>query len=304
RWIVLDDTDSSITYSSAGWFTTNEAKENFGNFGPTYLSTLHGTNSSAEISFTFNGSSTRLFGTNEPGNESGTIDPSWDCLLDGTSIGRTDEFFYPANIWVFCNWVDGAAGEHTLTVRASSQAQTFWANMINYVPLPGASVASSQVVAVHHADKAIHYGEGWLTTSTFAKFATESGATVELDFEGTRLNWWGHIPDEYPRAPTTATYAIDSGSPTTFALRGLAKEEPFLFNQRFFQTPPLSPGSHTIRVVYGGNHETTPLTLTHVSIEGATLISSAVLYSPNATEPVTPPVVPSSNINPSSTLRT
>ncbi|KAH6888342.1 hypothetical protein BKA70DRAFT_1079473, partial [Coprinopsis sp. MPI-PUGE-AT-0042] len=284
RWIVVDNMDSSIDYNGSGWFTTNEAKENIGNFGPTYLSTLHGTNSSAELLFTFNGSAIRLWGTNNPREQSGIIDPDWDCLIDGASIGRIAHFAYAANFCVFCDWKGEVAGEHTLTVRASSKGQTFWVDMIDYVPPPEASVAIGQVVAVHHMDKVIRYGTGWNVLGDFARFTTEHGTTAEFEFEGrNQTTLVGLHPHYAPKASTTATYTLDGGPPVTFALRGPGKDEDTIFNQRFFETPPLSPGSHRILVVYGGNQETTPLTLTHLSIEGANSVSLSALYIPSQT---------------------
>lgn len=110
--------------------------------------------------------------------------PSWDCLIDGVSIGPTAHFAYPENNWVFCSWGDGVAGKHTLTVQATTLGQTFWVDKIEYVPLPEASVPSVQAVAVQYMDGAIHYGAGWATLLNFARFTTESGTTVEYEFEG------------------------------------------------------------------------------------------------------------------------
>ncbi|KAH6888346.1 hypothetical protein BKA70DRAFT_59894 [Coprinopsis sp. MPI-PUGE-AT-0042] len=115
RWTVIDNMDPSIRYNGPGWFSTNDAKETVGNFGPTYLSTLHGTNFNAELSFAFNRSAVRLWGTNNPRNQSGVISPKWDCLADGASIGPTAPFTYAENNWLFCDW-RGASGEHTLSL--------------------------------------------------------------------------------------------------------------------------------------------------------------------------------------------
>lgn len=78
----------------------------------------------------------------------------------------------------------------------------------------------------------------------------------------------GNIPNQWARTPTTAAYAVDGGPLTTFALKGLTDKQPTLFNQKFFETPWLELGPHRVLVVYQGNSDTTPLTLTNVFIEG------------------------------------
>jgi len=54
RLVVVDDTDPTIEYTGP-WFQDTGSQDNVGNFGPAYLSSLHGTNQSASLSFAFNG---------------------------------------------------------------------------------------------------------------------------------------------------------------------------------------------------------------------------------------------------------
>ena len=54
RWIIVDDVDSQIQYTGP-WFADQGSEDSVGNFGPPYLSTMHGTNSNASLSFAFNG---------------------------------------------------------------------------------------------------------------------------------------------------------------------------------------------------------------------------------------------------------
>ncbi|KAH6896372.1 hypothetical protein BKA70DRAFT_1406863 [Coprinopsis sp. MPI-PUGE-AT-0042] len=245
RWVVIDDMDPSIRYDSPGWFTTNEAKETIGYFGSTV----------------------RLWGTNNPHNQSGDLSPKWDCLVDGASIGPTTAFAHAENNWIFCDW-RGASGEHTLTMQAITLGQTFWVDKIEYIPFPGPSVEGPEAVSVPCMDESIRYGEGWGTTTEFARFTAQRGATLDFAFKGTKLSWWGFIPKEFPRAATRASYALDGGPSTPFALPSLSKKQTSTYNQMFFETSALPPGSHRLLVVYEGNQQTTPLTLTHLLIQG------------------------------------
>ncbi|KAH6890044.1 hypothetical protein BKA70DRAFT_1328817 [Coprinopsis sp. MPI-PUGE-AT-0042] len=292
RQVVIDDLDPLVRFDGGGWFTVNDPKESFGNFGPTYLSTLHGTNSSAQLSFTFDGSSVTLWGSNNPRNESGIIDPTWDCLIDNVDVGATDPFPFAENNWAFCDW-KGTPGEHTLTVRANSQGQTFWVDRVEYVPSPTANVAGGSVISVSHADNAIKLGEGWGALGGTANFTTSRGATAEVEFVGTRLSWWGFTPGEFSKAPTTAAYAIDGGPSTSFVLRGLADNQGTTYNQKYFETPLLTAGPHKVLVVYQGNGQTTPLSLTNLLIEGGNFTSplpgDPSIFAPTSSSSSTPP---------------
>lgn len=80
---------------------------------------------------------------------------------------------------------------------------------------------------------------------------------------GISLIWLGFYLNSLPNASTTATYAIDGQSPVTFGLNGASSECTGVeYNQVFFQTNQLPYGSHKLDVVYQGNSQTTPLTLT------------------------------------------
>ncbi len=58
RSLLVDDVDPSIQYTGGPWFQDTNATDTPGNYGGSLFSTLHGTNSSAVITFIFNGNST------------------------------------------------------------------------------------------------------------------------------------------------------------------------------------------------------------------------------------------------------
>ena len=85
---------------------------------------------------------------------------------------------------------------------------------------------------------------------------------------GVSLTWFGFYINTLALAPTTGTYAIDGQSPITFNLDGQSANGTGLeVNQIFFQTGQLSAGMHTLDVVYQGNSQTAPLTLSQLFVQ-------------------------------------
>jgi len=54
RWVVVDDTSAGIVYDGS-WVADVGSLNGTGNFGAPYMNTLHGTNSSVNLSFNFSG---------------------------------------------------------------------------------------------------------------------------------------------------------------------------------------------------------------------------------------------------------
>ena len=55
RYVLVDDTDPSIQYAGGPWFQDTNATDNLGYVGLSLFGTLHGVNSSAAITFEFDG---------------------------------------------------------------------------------------------------------------------------------------------------------------------------------------------------------------------------------------------------------
>lgn len=104
RWVVVDEADSSIHYTGPWFVASSNDLDSLGNFGPTYLRTSHGTNGTASFDYSFQGSAVNIFGTTNINNSSGTIDPTWECFIDGVIIGSTSPFQYAENNWLLCTW--------------------------------------------------------------------------------------------------------------------------------------------------------------------------------------------------------
>jgi hypothetical protein len=201
RLIVVDDSDPLIQYSGSGWFRDGGSMDGVGNFGPTFQHTLHGTNSSDSLSFSFHGvfhslfrvdfillfligSSVEVWGTNFPVNTASGIDPTWECFVDNVSIGATAYFQYPENNWLLCQKPQLNDGSHVLTVKVTSGGHTFWFDYIRYTPSASVSTTTSILLVDNH-DPAIVYGPGWGALGSTATFTTNLGSEMSFDFTGT-----------------------------------------------------------------------------------------------------------------------
>jgi hypothetical protein len=205
RFIVVDNVDPSIQYTGP-WFLNQGSENSVGNFGPPFQATLHGVQANASLSFPFNGehyflhpqqlcligisgSQIRVIGTNNIRNDSGVLDPTWQCFIDGISIGASAPFAFPENNWVFCNQDSLVDGPHILTVNATVlKNQTFWFDNIQYAP--SASVPLNEaVIMVDHLDSQLQYGTGWEALGTTANMTLVAGSTFNFNFIGMQLIW-------------------------------------------------------------------------------------------------------------------
>jgi len=67
---------------------------------------------------------------------------------------------------------------------------------------------------------------------------------------------------------TTGTWTIDDNPTKTFSLNG--RGAPVLYNEKYFQTPQYSMGSHRLIVTYNGDNSTTPLILSYLVVQNGT----------------------------------
>ncbi|KAF8964431.1 hypothetical protein BDZ97DRAFT_1919114 [Flammula alnicola] len=282
RSIIVDDTDSAITYAGA-WFTDTGSFDNTGNSGPPFQSTLHGTNSAASFSYAFNGSSVVIVGTNEFSTNSSTF-LSWQCIVDNENIPVIQTQPPAANRVPFCRKDGLADGRHTIFVNAMvSNQQTFLFDYIQYVP--SASVPLDQVsISVNSTDPQLIYSGQWQRSANGSS-TIQDGATLSFYFTGMSLYWFGFFALNAPFAFTTASYSIDGQDFIDFPLNAespLAKD-----NQLFFKTAQLPAGQHNITLIYHGNNFTTPLTLESLVIQNNVSTTTAASPTPSASLPAT-----------------
>ncbi|KAF9528097.1 hypothetical protein CPB83DRAFT_883694 [Crepidotus variabilis] len=241
RAVIIDDIDPSINYVGNSWHSDQGSRDSAGNFGPPFEHTLHGTDSSASLSFQFSGTTVKVYGSNNIRNDSGVLDPTWECFIDQQSIGASDPFPYVENNWPFCE-KSLSDGPHTLTINGD--------------------------------DPALHYSQGWRPIGT-AYMTQTNNTSLELEFTGVSVSLFTWVLSEYTGKPTSGSYAIDGSSPQTFDLNGHSDDNPITsYNQKLFDTPLLTMGRHHLSVVYNGNENTTPLTLEHFVVRNGTLSSS------------------------------
>ena len=135
------------------------------------------------------GTSVRVFGTSNLLNNSGVLDPTWDCFVDNISKGKTQPFEWPENNWMFCEEENLMDGPHTLTVNVTvMQAQPFLFDDIQYVPSASVSLEDA-AVRVDSSDSELQYGAGWITvdgsTNSKAIMTRQVGSNVTFHFFGT-----------------------------------------------------------------------------------------------------------------------
>ncbi|KAF8969566.1 hypothetical protein BDZ97DRAFT_1653481, partial [Flammula alnicola] len=281
RWVVVDDMNTDIQYSGPWFQDASGSQDSIGNFGPAYQSTLHGTKANASLAYAFSGTKVRVYGSNNLRNDSGVLDPVWECFVDKISIGATAPFQFAENNWVFCEQDALVDGPHVLTVNATVlKAQTFWVDQIQYVPSTSMAL-DQQAILIDSLDPQLElaYGQGWGALGGTANMTTQTGSLFNFDFTGISLSWYGFIPTELSHNATSGTYAVDGQTPVTFLLKGLPATSTTIYNQKFFQTPQLTAGQHKLVVTYQGSTQTTPLTLDYLVVQNGSIPSTGISSS-------------------------
>ncbi|KAF5317886.1 hypothetical protein D9611_014856 [Ephemerocybe angulata] len=266
RRVIVDDTDAQIQYVGPWQVDSRGSQDRVGNFGPTFLGTLHGVvHTSATFSFLYEGTDSKVFGTLQAVNQSGTIDPRWTCSIDDRIVPISPITPYPLNNWPLCDFTSIGAGVHNITVRIVSEQKHFWLDYIDYVPSPNPTIPTKPAFnQIDDQDNSIFYDDSWSRIGDFSMYTSRPGGRMTTNFTGTGVSWYGFIPEEMSHPSSLATYSIDDEAPIPFVLHGILAsdpESPTLYNQEFFQTPLLPYGNHTLTVVHNGNDEQTPLTL-------------------------------------------
>ncbi|KAF9458825.1 hypothetical protein BDZ94DRAFT_1269754 [Collybia nuda] len=267
RQIILDDTYEKIQYTGQGWFLDDTgSNDGVGSYGPTYLHTLHGTNSNGNLTFNFEGISIVVRGTlNLTKTQPTGLNLSWECFIDKISINALSPPKVSENNWDLCNKQDLDDGSHEIFIEVVNNDQIFLVDYILYTPFPSFSPEDA-VVVVENIDPDITYDLSWRGQGD-GNMTQTNGSTAEFSFVGRSLSWIGFIPNEFSHAASSATYSIDGSPPTSFQLNGLPPGTTnTLFHQTFFTTPELRAGSHNLLVTHHGTDQQTPLTLDYLHV--------------------------------------
>jgi hypothetical protein len=127
----------------------------------------------------------RVNGTNNIRNDSGVLDPTWNCFVDNIRIESATPLRYPENNWPFCFQDKLVDGPHLLTVNATViQSQTFWFDNIQYVPSASVSLEDAAVL-VDSLDPQLQYGPGWQALGSTANMTSQTNSIFTFDFIGT-----------------------------------------------------------------------------------------------------------------------
>ncbi|KAJ7441088.1 hypothetical protein FB451DRAFT_987780, partial [Mycena latifolia] len=292
RQRVIDDTDPAIQYGPNGWYVADPSTLKAGNFGGIYNGTSHATTTNNSLSFAFNGTSIRVFGTIMVSTDANNVtDPTWKCLVDEIEISNPQPTFkFPENNWILCDQPQIAPGPHVLTIQVESKGRAFYLDDLVYTPLPDATFESA-VLVYPNTDPAVSFSQGWST------FGGENGtqtaeAQVALNFHGTSATLFGFVPTELPHNSTTASYMIDGGSPVSFPLAGLSSpNSATAYNVIICATPTLLDGPHNFVITYGGDSKHTPLVVGGFYVTNTTSLTStnSSSTSSSSTSPLTSP---------------
>ncbi|KAF8166381.1 hypothetical protein BJ912DRAFT_863161 [Pholiota molesta] len=269
RWVMVDDTDPSIEYAG-DWFADTGNLDSSGDWGPPYLSTVHGTRTQGSFSYDFSGSALTLTGAIQVPRSSSSANTTWECLVDGISITGENPASVNNRVRI-CAGSGLADGPHTLQVNAQgSSAQMFWFDHLQYQPSASVSLADAAIY-IDRTDPIFDFGTGWVPGFT----TDQAGATLDFEFNGVSFTWYGFYEARFPFAVSTASYAIDGAAPVNFTLNGVtAQQTSVQYSQVFFTTDTLSPGDHKVVVTYNGNADTTSLSLQVVIVQNGTITSA------------------------------
>ncbi|KAJ2928548.1 hypothetical protein H1R20_g8569, partial [Candolleomyces eurysporus] len=292
RRILVDDASAQIQYSGNWTVNSQGIQDKIGDFGPTFRQTLHGTPQPfGNLSFTFEGSSVAVYGiVSMIGPISFEVEPIWKCFVDGKSIRTPTTIYTNQNRQKLCEFDKLDSSEaHTLAISTTNNEQLFWVDYIEYTPSSTANITGA-FVSIQYDDDLLVYDETWQLSGSGAKSTSTVGATVNTSFTGTGVLWYGAIPSEASRTPSTGAYSIDGQPPNTFAIRRIPSSEnstspPSLFNQIFFETPVLPFGKHNITVTYTGSG--IPLSLDRLVIQNFSIQNATNdTTNPSPSQPV------------------
>ncbi|TFK19862.1 hypothetical protein FA15DRAFT_722806 [Coprinopsis marcescibilis] len=281
-WFIVDDSDSSIIYN--GDWTIEKGSFGDRNIGgKVYQGSQHAATGNAGLSFTFRGTGISIRGTWKVHSEPFLV----KCTLDKVEIDR----FKPWNPSLDTNWITLCAhhgatpGLHTLDVSVLRAPETFLVDSIaylsgnetdqSYAPSKSLIFSASDAVSLFYGP-GIGWGRG-VGRDRGDIWAETSGAGCIVQFNGTRISWYGSLYRNFSSNPAMGTYSINGQPPIAFNISGFlaADERPSEwgpaaykeFNHMFFQTPELASGSHVMEVIYHGSLREAPLVLNHLLIE-------------------------------------
>ncbi|TFK30231.1 hypothetical protein FA15DRAFT_203912 [Coprinopsis marcescibilis] len=278
RLVYYDDTDiaKGVSYSE-GWF------ESFDRFssdrGLVWQGTQHGTFANrASMEFSFVGDFVSLAGRVNTFNFTSThmISANWTCSVDGELVENAMASLPTStpqmNNFGLCSQSGLSNGRHLLSVEVeASEELPFWVDRISVRPVI-AQLPPNSTVQVNPLDEDFLYVSGKWDGPEGGdyRFTTQAGASVILDFHGTKVIWVSETVRDQPAGTSTGLYTLDDGEPVPFTILGLARGEFNSGNRILFETDTFPAGKHRLNVTYMGF--SAPLVLDRLVIEGGDVV--------------------------------
>ena len=129
-----------------------------------------------------------MFGSNNPREDNGVIDPQWECFLDDVRVPPTAHFGPGENNWHMCELLTAADGPHTLHVNVTVQReQVFWFDSIQYAPSASVDLTNKDLLIDAKDDvlqAAMLASRAWQPWGPAANFTTVPGTSFKFDFVG------------------------------------------------------------------------------------------------------------------------
>ncbi|EFI28313.1 hypothetical protein CC1G_13842 [Coprinopsis cinerea okayama7 len=128
------------------------------------------------------------------------------------------------NNWPLCESPPMPEGEHsTLTLNVTIHHGTrLHVDQVRFLPSTSSNLLNP-VVFIEQVDPAVRSTSGtWQVIQSNAMMTLESGATMRIDFSGTKATWIGWAPNGYPsQGSSTGTYVLDGADPARFTVPGV-----------------------------------------------------------------------------------
>ncbi|GJJ15753.1 hypothetical protein Clacol_010031 [Clathrus columnatus] len=261
QFLLISNSDSDVDYSG-NWTIANSSQLSpGGSLGPPFEPQLHNLAlGNGSFSFFFHGSSINVIGSIPITNSnSNSRDPTWECFIDGISLGPPTYPNVTENNWSLCEHAL-SDGPHQLEVIVNSTTSPFYFDYLLYAPSVGISLENNTIF-ISGLDPDVTYDSTWSVVRT-SSATSEPGGEVIITFVGQSLDYYGSFLFDSPHNSSSAQYSVDGQPFVTFALDNNldpnARQD--LSNQKFFSTGLLDQGSHGVIVKNMGNSSVTPLT--------------------------------------------
>ncbi|KAF9051464.1 hypothetical protein BJ165DRAFT_1524402 [Panaeolus papilionaceus] len=99
QWVIVDDSDTNRIQYDGQWLSATPDNDinGLGNFGVPFKNSLHALNTNGSLSFSFNDSAVRVYGTTRIKRVGDVDDPAYECILDGANIPINPPLLFPEN---------------------------------------------------------------------------------------------------------------------------------------------------------------------------------------------------------------